>query len=69
MPDTKLQQDRELLASATAKGGAAKFLAYFKLSGPGWLQSAITLGGCRLPPGSRLALWADTRCFGFSRWR
>lgn len=45
MPDTKLQQDRELLAAAESKGAGAKFAAYFKLSGPGWLQSAITLGG------------------------
>ena len=45
MPDTKLQQDRDLLAAAESKGAAAKFAAYFKLSGPGWLQSAITLGG------------------------
>ncbi|MFI4860109.1 MAG: divalent metal cation transporter [Phycisphaerales bacterium JB063] len=45
MTDTKLQQDRELLAAAESKGLGAKLAAYTKLSGPGWLQSAITLGG------------------------
>ena len=39
----KVQSDRELLMKAQDEG---KLLgAYIKLSGPGWLQSAITLGG------------------------
>ncbi|WP_145420300.1 divalent metal cation transporter [Planctomycetes bacterium K23_9] len=39
----KVQSDRELLQQASEDG---KLLgAYVKLSGPGWLQSAITLGG------------------------
>lgn len=37
--------DREFLIRAQQKGSAATILSYFKLSGPGWLQSAITLGG------------------------
>ena len=36
-------RDREILSSA--KGPAGKLTAFLKLSGPGWLQSAITLGG------------------------
>ncbi len=41
--DHKVQSDRELLRRAQEEGSTLK--AYIKLSGPGWLQSAITLGG------------------------
>jgi Mn2+/Fe2+ NRAMP family transporter len=41
--DSKVQSDRELLSQAQADGNV--FGAYIRLSGPGWLQSAITLGG------------------------
>lgn len=34
-----------MLVDARAKGKGATLLAYLRLSGPGWLQSAITLGG------------------------
>jgi len=34
-----------MLRAAKAQGGLATFKTYTKLSGPGWLQSAITLGG------------------------
>ena len=40
-----VEKDRLLIAEAKRKGGLATFLAYVRLSGPGWLQSAITLGG------------------------
>lgn len=36
-------RDREILSNAS--GPAGKLGAFLKLSGPGWLQSAITLGG------------------------
>ncbi|TWU01774.1 divalent metal cation transporter [Neorhodopirellula pilleata] len=39
----KVLADRELLRKAQAEGKTLG--AYVKLSGPGWLQSAITLGG------------------------
>ena len=42
---SKLEADRQLLEHARQKGGFASFMAYLKLSGPGWLQSALTLGG------------------------
>ena len=38
-------RDRSLLASTQGKGRIATLGAFVKLSGPGWLQSAITLGG------------------------
>jgi len=41
----KTYRDRELLAQAKGKGPIATLGAFFRLSGPGWLQSAITLGG------------------------
>ncbi|HKK19253.1 MAG TPA: divalent metal cation transporter [Opitutales bacterium] len=41
----KLEQERALLQAAHAKGGLSRLLTYTRLSGPGWLQSAITLGG------------------------
>jgi len=49
-----IDRDREIIADAQAKGRLATLGAYFKLSGPGWLQSAITLGGGSL--GSSLFL-------------
>ena len=38
-------RDREILSAAQAKGPISTLAAYLRLSGPGWLQSAITLGG------------------------
>jgi len=43
--DEKLADDAQLLREAEAAGGLTKYGAYLRLSGPGWLQSAITLGG------------------------
>jgi len=43
-PDA-LSRDRELLEAARGRGSLATLAAFVKLSGPGWLQSAITLGG------------------------
>ena len=38
-------RDREILTEAQERGLGSTLGAYFRLSGPGWLQSAITLGG------------------------
>ncbi|MEP3481978.1 MAG: divalent metal cation transporter [Fuerstiella sp.] len=43
--DPRLEADRYLLQEAQASGMGATLKAFVKLSGPGWLQSAITLGG------------------------
>jgi Mn2+/Fe2+ NRAMP family transporter len=43
--NSKVEADRQLLRDAEARGGVAKLGAFVRLSGPGWLQSAITLGG------------------------
>ncbi|MBL7134290.1 MAG: divalent metal cation transporter [Phycisphaerae bacterium] len=39
-----IARDRQLLVDARKKGKVSLFGAFVKLSGPGWLQSAITLG-------------------------
>jgi Mn2+/Fe2+ NRAMP family transporter len=37
-------EEARILREAEERGGGKKFKAYAKLSGPGWLQSALTLG-------------------------
>lgn len=44
-PSSLVERERTMLLDAEAKGGGAKLSVWVKLSGPGWLQSAITLGG------------------------
>ncbi|HUW62208.1 MAG TPA: hypothetical protein VMZ06_14490 [Candidatus Bathyarchaeia archaeon] len=41
----RIERDRRLLVGARQKGRLPLFGAFVRLSGPGWLQSAITLGG------------------------
>jgi len=41
----RIEKDRQLILDAQRKGRGALFKVYVKLSGPGWLQSGITLGG------------------------
>jgi len=41
----RIEKDRQLIETAKQKGLGATFMTYLKLSGPGWLQSGITLGG------------------------
>ncbi|NIP84402.1 MAG: hypothetical protein GTO03_02120, partial [Planctomycetales bacterium] len=43
--DSKVEADRQMLAEAREEGILASLAAYLRMSGPGWLQSAITLGG------------------------
>lgn len=43
--DPQVEQDRALLKQAQENGAGSTLAAFVKLSGPGWLQSAITLGG------------------------
>tara|TARA_Y100000588_G_scaffold376176_1_gene453538 strand:+ start:133 stop:1752 length:1620 start_codon:yes stop_codon:yes gene_type:complete len=45
MSEESLAAEKKLLRDAEAQGGGAKWKTYTKLSGPGWLQGAITLGG------------------------
>jgi Mn2+/Fe2+ NRAMP family transporter len=41
----RIEKDRQLILDAQKQGKGAVFKAYVRLSGPGWLQSGITLGG------------------------
>ena len=43
--DSRIEANRQMLLEAQQKGGFAKLKTYTKLSGPGWMQSALTLGG------------------------
>ena len=43
--NNKTFRDREILHAAHERGAFSTLFAFFRLSGPGWLQSAITLGG------------------------
>lgn len=50
----------QVLKDAQKAGGLTKFLTYTKLSGPGWLQGAITLGGGSLAGALYLGVIAGT---------
>ncbi len=41
----RIEKDRQMILDAKAKGRGSLFKVFVKLSGPGWLQSGITLGG------------------------
>lgn len=43
--NTTIESNRKAIITAKEKGTLATLKTYTKLSGPGWLQSAITLGG------------------------
>ena len=60
MTDKQVFRDREILTTAQAKGPAATLGAWLRLSGPGWLQSAITLGGGSLGGALYLGMLAGT---------
>uniref|UniRef100_UPI0035621308 hypothetical protein n=1 Tax=Pontiella sp. TaxID=2837462 RepID=UPI0035621308 len=45
MDPSSVESSRELINAARKEGKGALFKAFVRLSGPGWLQSAITLGG------------------------
>jgi len=40
-----IEQERQLIYAARRKGRWATFKTFMRLSGPGWLQSGITIGG------------------------
>ena len=66
MPDDRssaaaVDRERQMLLDAEGRGGGAKVKTWFKLSGPGWLQSAITLGGGSLGGSLYLGMLAGTK--------
>jgi hypothetical protein len=44
LESARLAEDARMLREADARGLGARLTAYARLSGPGWLQSALTLG-------------------------
>jgi hypothetical protein len=57
---SSIEEEKQYLANAEASGLIPRLGAYFKLSGPGWLQSAITLGGGSLASSLFLGVLAGT---------
>lgn len=41
----RIEKDRQMILDAKKQGSGALFKVFIRLSGPGWLQSGITLGG------------------------
>ena len=54
------EEEKQYRAHADASGLVSRLGAYAKLSGPGWLQSAITLGGGSLASSLFLGVLAGT---------
>lgn len=52
----RIERDRQLINEARARGTGALLGVFVRLSGPGWLQSAITLGGGTLSNSLYLAV-------------
>jgi Mn2+/Fe2+ NRAMP family transporter len=54
----RIEKDRQLIADARKKGLGAVFKTFLRLSGPGWLQSGITLGGVSFSSSLYLGIFA-----------
>lgn len=52
----RIERDRQMINDARARGKGPLFGVFVRLSGPGWLQSAITLGGGTLSNSLYLAV-------------
>lgn len=61
-----VERDRAMINEARQQGIGSLFWAFTKLSGPGWLQSAITLGGGSLGGSLYLGVLAG---FGMMWWQ
>lgn len=57
---SELEANRQLITAARTKGPLALLGAFCRLSGPGWLQSAITLGGGSLSSSLYLGVLAGS---------
>ena len=58
--EEKVRADEQLLLAARKRGTGATLRAFLRLSGPGWLQSAITLGGGSLASALYLGVGENT---------
>jgi len=57
-PASRIEAERRMLHRAAELGIGDRLTTYLRLSGPGWLQSAITLGGGSLANGLFLGIFA-----------
>jgi len=58
----RIEKDRQMILDSQKKGKGALFKTYLKLSGPGWLQSAITIGGGSLSNSLYLGVLVGFAC-------
>ena len=57
----RLEKDRQMIVAAKEKGLGAVIKTFVKLSGPGWLQAGITLGGASLATSLYLGVLVGVR--------
>ena len=60
--ESRTDRDRQAILDAKAKGKLATIGLYVRLSGPGWLQSAITIGGGSLSNSLYLGVLVGFAC-------
>ncbi|MFA5238094.1 MAG: divalent metal cation transporter [Phycisphaerae bacterium] len=60
--NSRIASERQLLSDAKQKGKGATFKTFLKLSGPGWLQSGITIGGVSLASSLYLGVLSGFKC-------
>lgn len=58
----KVEQQREVILKAREKGALSTLATYIRFSGPGWLQSAITIGGGSLSNSLYLGVLVGFTC-------
>ncbi len=58
----RIETERQMILDAQKKGKGSLFKVFVKLSGPGWLQSAITIGGGSLSNSLYLGILVGFSC-------
>jgi Mn2+/Fe2+ NRAMP family transporter len=58
----RIEKERQMILDAQKKGKGALFKVFIRLSGPGWLQSAITIGGGSLSNSLYLGVLVGFTC-------
>jgi len=58
----RIEMERQMILDAQKKGKGSLFKVFVKLSGPGWLQSAITIGGGSLSNSLYLGILVGFSC-------
>ncbi|MHC4298086.1 MAG: hypothetical protein ACYS7Y_12365, partial [Planctomycetota bacterium] len=58
----RIERDRQMILDAQKRGRGALVKVFVRLSGPGWLQSAITIGGGSLSNSLYLGVLVGFSC-------